>query len=141
MQHKLNLIRWFVYKWGKPTWQKPHQVILKSSLLRIHCYHNKQLQVKESQYLIPIYSWTFTLIPNWTCSVVKISHFQCTASSTWLTNWCTDPSTWLTTNLRRMLTKKFFSSSVHQHNEDQEAPWLQNPTTYKRSSFFKRKMN
>ena len=33
------------------------------------------------------------------------------------------------------------NSSVHPHNEDQEAPWLQNPTTYKRNSFFKRKMN
>ena len=33
------------------------------------------------------------------------------------------------------------SSSVHQHDEDQEAPWSQNPTAYKRSSFFKRKMN
>ena len=33
------------------------------------------------------------------------------------------------------------SSSVHQHDEDHEALWLQNPTTYKHSSFFKRKMN
>ena len=38
--------------------------------------------------------------------------FQCTAPNTWLTNWCTDLSTWLTTNLRRMLTAKFFSSSI-----------------------------
>ena len=38
--------------------------------------------------------------------------FQCTASSTWLTNRCMDPSTWLTTNLRRMLAAKFFSSST-----------------------------
>ena len=42
------------------------------------------------------------------------------------------------TNQRRLLTVKFFSSS---HNEDQEAPWLQNPTVYKHSSFFTRKMN
>ena len=33
------------------------------------------------------------------------------------------------------------SSSAHPHDEDQKAPWLQNPTAYKRSSFFKRKMN
>ena len=33
------------------------------------------------------------------------------------------------------------SSSVHQHVEDHETPWLQNPTTYKRSSFFKGKIN
>ena len=30
---------------------------------------------------------------------------------------------------------------VHPHDEDQEAPWSQNPMAYKRSNFFKRKMN
>ena len=82
---------WFVFEWGKPTRQKPHRVILRSPLLRIHYYHNKRLQVKESQYLLPTYSWTLTLIPNWTCSVVTIFHFQCTAPRTWLTN-CADLS-------------------------------------------------
>ena len=91
---------------------KPHQVILRSTLLRIYYYHNKRLLVKESQYLIPTYSWTLIPIPNWTCSVVTISHFQCTTLSMWLTNRCTDPSTWLTTNLRRMLAAKFFNSST-----------------------------
>ena len=61
-------------------------------LMRIHYYQNKWSQVKQSQYLIPTYSWTLTPIPNWTCSVMSISHFQCTAPSTWLTNRCTDPS-------------------------------------------------
>ena len=32
------------------------------------------------------------------------------------------------------------SSLVHQHDEDHETPWLQNPTVYKHNSFFKRKM-
>ena len=41
---------------GKPTRQKPHRVILRSPFPRIHYYHNKRLQVKESQYLIPTYS-------------------------------------------------------------------------------------
>ena len=72
---------------------KTHRVNLWSPLSRIYYYHNKRLQVKESQYLIPTYSWTLTPIPNWTCSVVAISHFQCTAHSTWLTNRCADPST------------------------------------------------
>ena len=112
MHRKIKLTRWFVYKWGKPPRQKPHKVILRSSLSRIHYYHNKWLQVKESQYLISTYSWTLTSIPNWTCSVVTISPFQCTAPSTWLTDWCMKPSTWLTTNLRRMLAAKFFSSST-----------------------------
>ena len=89
MENKLT--RWFVYKWEKPTRQKPHWMILRSLLLKIHYYHNKRLQIKESQYLIPTYSLTLIPIPNWTCSAVTISHFQCTAPSTWLTN-CADPS-------------------------------------------------
>ena len=71
-----KLTRWFVYEWGKLTQQKPHRVILRSPLPKFHYYHNKQLQVKEFQYLIPTYNWTFILIPNWTCSVVTISPFD-----------------------------------------------------------------
>ena len=44
----------------------------------------------------------------------------------------------LLTNLRKMLATNFFSSSP---DEDHEVPWLQNPTVYKHSNFFKRKMN
>ena len=76
-------------------------MILRSPLSRIYYYHNKQLQVKESQYLIPTYSWTLTLIPNWTCSVMTISPFQCTAPNTWLTNRCADPSTRLDHQLKK----------------------------------------
>ena len=139
MQRKNKLTRWFVYEWGKPPRQKPHRVILRSPLPRIHYYHNKQLQVKESQYLIPTYSWTLTPIHNWTCSVVTISHFQCTAPSTWLTNQCADSSTRLNHQLEK--DDGLQSSSIHQHDEDHEAPWSQNPIATKRSSFFKRKMN
>ena len=71
---------------GKLSRQNPHRVNLRSQLPRIQYYHNKQLQVKEFQYLIPTYSWTFIPIHNWTCSIVIISHFQCMAPSTWLTN-------------------------------------------------------
>ena len=53
---EIKLTRLFVYKWGKPTWQKPYRVILKSPLPKIHYYHNKRLQVQETQYLIPTYS-------------------------------------------------------------------------------------
>ena len=91
-----KLTQWFVYDWGKPTRRKLHRVILRSPIPRIHYYHNKQLQVKESQYLIPTYNWTLTPISNWTCSIVTISPFQCTAPNTWLTNWYADSSTWLT---------------------------------------------
>ena len=90
VQQKLNLTQVICLRIGKTTEAKPHQMNLRSPLLRIHYYQNKRLQVKESQYLIPAYSWTISLIPNWTCSVVTISHFQCMAPSTWLTN-CADP--------------------------------------------------
>ena len=90
-----------IYEWGRPTQQKYHHMILRSPLPKFHYYHNKRLQVKESQYLIPTYSWTLTPIPNWTCSVVTISHFQCMAPSTWLTNRCTNPSMWLTHQLEK----------------------------------------
>ena len=76
----------------KPTQQKPHWVIFRSPLLKFHYYHNKRLQVKESQYFILTCGWTFTLIPNWTCYVVIISSFQYTVPSMWLTN-CADPNT------------------------------------------------
>ena len=46
----------FVFEWGKPTRQKLYRVILRSQLSRIHYYHDKRLQVKESQYLIPTYN-------------------------------------------------------------------------------------
>ena len=105
MQWKLN---WhgdlFMNGW-KPTRQKPHRVILRSPLLRIHYYQNKQLQVKESQYLIPTYSWTLTPIPNLTCSVVKISPFQRTALNMWLAN-CADLSTRLYHQLEKNVNYK-----------------------------------
>ena len=128
-------MRWFVYEWGKPTWQKPHRVILRSPLPKFHYYHNKRLQVKESQYLIPTYSWTLTPILNWICSVVTISPFNARLPSTWLTN-CADPSTWL-----QLLTREgcwLQSSSVHPHVKDQEAILLQNPTVHIHSNFFRR---
>ena len=115
-----KLTQWFVYKWEKPTRQKPHWVILRSPLLKIHYHHNKRLQVKESQYLILTYSWTRTPIPNWTCSVVTISHFQCMALSTWLTN-SADPSTRLQSPTRKSCWLQ--SSLVHSDDEDQEDAW------------------
>ena len=108
MENKLTW--WFVYEWGKPIWEKPYRVILKSPLPRIHYYQNKWLQVKESQYLILTYSWTLTLKPNWPCSVVTIFPFQCTAPSTWLAN-CADPSTLLQSPTREGCWLQ--SSSVH----------------------------
>ena len=52
MQQKLNLTRVIYLRMGKTTKAKPHQMNLRSPLPRIYYYQNKQLQVKESQYLI-----------------------------------------------------------------------------------------
>ena len=103
---EIKLTRWFVYERGKPIRQKPHRVILRSLLSRIHYYHNKRLQVKESQYLIPTYIWILTPIPNWTCSVVTIFPFQCTAPNMWLTNRCVDPSMRLNHQLEKDVSCK-----------------------------------
>ena len=82
MQWKINFTRVICLCMGKTTKAKPFQVNLKSPFPRIHYYQNKRLQVNESQCLIPTYSWTLTPIPNWTCSVMTISPFQCTDPST-----------------------------------------------------------
>ena len=129
------MTRWFVYEWEKPTRQKPHRVIFKSPLPKFHYYHNKRLQVNESQYLIPTYSWTLTPILNWTCSIVTISPFDARLSSTWLTN-CMDPSTRHQSSTRESCWLQ--SSSVHPHDKDQENAWSQNPTMHKHNNFFKR---
>ena len=129
------MTRWFVYKWGKHIRQKPHQVIFRSPFPKFHYYHNKRLQVKESQYLIPIYSWTLTPIPNWICSLVTISPFDAWLPSTWLTNYV-DPST----RLQTPTTEGYWlqSSSVHPHDEDLEDAWSQNSMLHKHSNFFRR---
>ena len=73
------MTRSFVYEWGKPIWQKPHRVILRSPLPKFHYYHNKRLQVKK---LSTLYQPTVELLPNWTCSVVTISPFDARFPST-----------------------------------------------------------
>ena len=114
--------------------KNPHRVIFRSPLPKFHYYHNKWLQVKESQYLIPTYNWTLIPIPNWTCSVVTIFPFDARLTSTWLTN-CVDPSTWLQSPTRESCWLQSFSA--HPHDEDQEDTWSQNPMVHKHSNFFK----
>ena len=119
--------------------QKPHRMILKSQFSRIHYYHNKQFQVKESQYLISTYNWTLTPIPNWTCTVVTISHFQYNALSTWQTNRCTNPSMWLTPQ-QPCDYCSWFAAAPHRNTNKifnvgaRDFTWLQNPKTYKKRS-------
>ena len=51
---------------------------------------------------LPTYCWTFTPIPNWTCSVVIVPLSDARLSSTWLTN-CADPSTWLQSPTKKIV--------------------------------------
>ena len=61
-------------------------------------------------------------------------------SSQYMTNQSMHESKYVTNHqLKKDVGCKSFS--VHQHDEDHETPWLQTPTMYKHSSFFKRKMN
>ena len=55
--------------------------------------------------ILATYSWTITLIPNWTCSVVTVPLFNAQLSSTWLTS-CRDPSTWLQTPTKKVVGRK-----------------------------------
>ena len=51
---------------------------------------------------LPTYSWTLTLIPNWTCSVVTVPLSDARLLSTWLTN-CVDPSTRLQSPTKKVI--------------------------------------
>ena len=66
MENKLT--RLFVYEWGKPIQQKPHWVIFRSPLLRIHYYHYKQLQVKKSHSIL--YQPTVEPLPQYPIGLV-----------------------------------------------------------------------
>ena len=147
MQWKINLAHVICLRMWKTTEAKLHRVNLRSPLPRIHYYQNKRLQVKESQYLISTYNWTLTPIPNWTCFVVTISHFQCTAPSTWLTNQCTDPTTWLIPQ-QPFNCCSWFAATSHRNTNKifnvgaGDFAWLQNPKAYKKhskNSFFCRR--
>ena len=122
---------------GKTYTAKTPLSDFKVSSLENPLLSKQMVTVKESQYLIPTYSWIIILMLNWTCSIVRISHFQCMSPNTWLTNYA-DFNTRLNHQLEKDVAAKFFSSS---HDKDQETPWTQNPTVYKHSNFFKRKMN
>ena len=134
MQRKINNTV-ICLRMGKTYTTKTLQVIFRSPLPKFHYYHNKRLQVNESQYLISTYKWTLNPISNWTCFVVTISPFDAWLPSTWLTN-CADPITRLQSPTREVCWLQ--SSLVHPHDEDLEDAWSQNPTVHKHSNFFRR---
>ena len=98
---------WFVYEWGKPNsknpigWFSGHHS-QNSTIITTSGYKQGILST------LPTCSWTFTPIPNWTCSVVTVPLFNARLPSTSLTN-CADPSTRL-----QSLTKKVVGYKVLQ---------------------------
>ena len=101
MQRKINLTQVICLRMEKTIETKPHRVNLRSPLLRIHYYQNKRLQAKG--IAIPNTNLQLKPYPNTQLDLQCSDNlsFQCTAPSTWLTNWCTDPSTWLTHQLEK----------------------------------------
>ena len=85
---------------------------------------------------LPTYSWTLTLIPSRTCSIVTVPLFDARLPSTWLT------VAWIPVrDFKTPIWKDCWlqSSSVHTHDEDQEDAWSKNPIAQIHSNFFKRK--
>ena len=109
MQRKINLTYWFVYEWGKLPKQTPpgdfKVTTLENPLL-------SQQTVTSKEIPIPYINLQLNSYPNTSLDLFYSDNlsFQCTAPSIWLTNQWMDPSMWLTTNLRRMLVAKLFSS-------------------------------
>ena len=104
---EIKLTWWFVYEWGKPPRQKPHQVIFRSPLPRIHYY--------QSQVVTSIRNLTkpFDLSRNTNLQLNSYPNTQldlyCSGN---LPVQCTDPSPWLTPATWRRCWLQ--SSSVHQ---------------------------
>ena len=84
---------------------------------------------------LPIYSWTFTPIPNRACSVVTISLSDARLPSMWLTI-----TRIPVRNFKTPIWKDCWlqSSLVQPHDGDQEDTWSQNPMVQIHDNFSKR---
>ena len=91
---------------------------------------------KRISSILPIYSWTLTPIPNWTCFVVTVPLSDARLPSTWLTVARIPVRNFNNTNWEDC---RLQNSLVHPHDENQEDVWSQNPTAQIHSNFFKRK--
>ena len=131
---EIKLTRWFIYKWGKPIRQKPHWMILRSSLPRIHYYQNKWLQVKGIS--VPSTNLQLNPYPNTQLDLQCSDnlYFQCMAPSTWLTNWCIDPCTWLAHQLEEDVSCKVFQFIQRWRSR---SSLITKPLAQRHSSFYK----
>ena len=131
------MTQWFVYEWGKPTLQKPppgdYKVTTSENLLL------SQQAVTSKGILVSYTNLQLNSYPNTQLDLFCSDNlsFQCMAPSTWLTNYA-DPSSRLNHQLEKNVGCKIFQFITWWRSK---TPWSQNPTVYKHSSFFKRKMN
>ena len=131
------MTRWFVYEWGKPNSKNPIGWFLghysrNSTIITTNGYK----QGIPSTLLT--YSWTLTPIPNQTYFVVTVPLFDARLPSTWLmVAWI------LVRDFKTPIWKDCWlqSSLVHQHDEDQEDTWSQNPAVQIHSNFSKKELN
>ena len=81
--------------------EKTHQVIFRSPLPKLHYYHNKWLQVKESQVR---YQSIVKPLPQYQLDLFNSdnSPFDARLPHTWLTN-CADPSTRLQSPTKKVV--------------------------------------
>ena len=79
-------------------------MIFRSPLPKLHYYHNKRLQVKESKYLTNL---QLNPYPNTQLDLFysDSSPFDARLPSTWLTNYA-DPSTWLQSPTKKVVGYK-----------------------------------
>ena len=128
---------WFVYEWGKPPRQNPTGEF-KVTTPKIPLL--SQQVVTSKGILIPYTNLQLNPYPNTQLNLFCSDNFSfwCTAPGMWLTN-CADPNTWLQLSTGEGCWLQ--SSLIHLDDEDWEDAWSQNPTLYKHSNFFTRKMN
>ena len=113
---------------------KPHRVIFRSPLLKLHYYHNKWLQARNPKYLTNL---QLNPYPNTQLDLFysDSSPFWCTAPK-YVTNGWADPSTRLqNTNLKILLVAKILQF-IHMMKTRK---MLGHKTMQIHSNFFKRK--
>ena len=91
----------------------------------------RNLTITLTYSKIPIYNWTFTLIPNWIWFCSRLLYFA--QISNWL-QLCMNPSMWLTPATWLIDCCWLQSSSLHKRWRS-GTTWLQNPKVYKHNSF------
>ena len=133
------MTRWFVYEWKKTSKAKTppgdFKVITPENPLL------SQQAVTSKGIPVPYTNLQLNPYPNTQLDLFCSDNISFSMhGSKYVTNQLMQESKYVT-NTPTWEGCCLQSSSVHPHDVDQEASWLQNPTAYRCSNFFKRKMN